>query len=101
MRRGRPGTGVEVLKTSIRVRFTYKGIQHTINLRVTPTQANIKAAERLMVRVRREIDLDIFEFQRHFPKSTEALQASFAAFAEAWLGQLEQIPINRVHSLRP
>ncbi len=88
MNRGRPGTGVEVLKTSIRVRLTYKGIQHTINLRVTPTQANIKAAERLMGRVRREIDLDIFEFQRHFPQSQVALQSSFVAFAEAWLGRL-------------
>lgn len=53
-----------------------------------PTKENIRAAERLMVRVRREIDLDIFDFKRHFFQAQEALYSQFDAFAEAWLGRL-------------
>lgn len=88
MRRGRPGTGVEVLKKNIRLRFKYKSIPHRVTLRIPPSQTNIKAAERLMARVRREIDLDIFDFKRHFPQSKVALHASFSNFAEGWLGHL-------------
>jgi len=88
MRRGRKGAGVQPLATCIRVRFTYKGLPHRVTLRVSPTKANIAAAERLMVRVRREIELDIFEFDRHFPQAERALVASFTNVAEKWLARL-------------
>lgn len=88
MRRGRPGTGVQALKTTVRVRFRYKGVRQRVNLDIPPTKANIRAAERLMVRVRQEIELDIFDFKRHFFQSREALHSNFDAFAKTWLGQL-------------
>lgn len=88
MRRGRPGTGVRAYKSTIRVRFTYRDVRHVVNLRLPPTKANIEAAERLMARVRRAIELDTFEFNRYFPQSAQALSSSFSIFAEEWLGQL-------------
>ncbi|MEH3159572.1 MAG: DUF3596 domain-containing protein [Sphingomonas taxi] len=66
MRKTRLGSGVEALKTTIRVRFVWQGQRHTFNLGMPPTRENIKAAERKMARVFRDIDLGIFELRRHF-----------------------------------
>jgi integrase len=88
MRRGKPGTGVEALKSSIRVRFTHEGVRRSVTLKMAPTQTNIGSAERLMVRVRRDIDLGIFDYRRHFPKSCEAITGTFSEFAKTYLGAL-------------
>jgi hypothetical protein len=63
-------------------------VQHRVTLKIFPSQTNIKAAERPMARVRREIDLDILDYKRHFPQSQVSLLVTFANFAEEWLGRL-------------
>lgn len=91
MGRGRKGTGVQPLKTSIRVRFTWKGERCTETLDLAPTPANIKAAERLMAQVQREIDLGVFDYAKTFPESDRgAAQAAsdFAAYSRLWLSGL-------------
>jgi integrase len=88
MRRGKPGTGVEALKSNIRVRFTYDRVRRSVTLKMAPTQTNIRSAERLMVRVRREIDLGIFDYHRHFPQSCEAMRGTFSESAKTYIGSL-------------
>jgi len=55
MGRGRQGSGVTPLKTTIRVRFTWSGQRQVYTLPLAPTSANIKAAERLMLSIRRDM----------------------------------------------
>ncbi|MFT3975747.1 MAG: tyrosine-type recombinase/integrase [Sphingomonas bacterium] len=88
MARPRTGTGVQVLKTTIRVRFSWRGYQHGLNLRIPPTKENIRAAERKMARVFRDIELGIFDLRQHFPQSPDGLRSKFSSFAASWLGRL-------------
>lgn len=105
MGRGRRGTGVEPLKESIRVRFTYARERCYETLDLAPTPVNIRAVEKLMVRVRQEIALGVFDRGSTFPKKDAAISASppadanetgeahaaanplheFTAFSESWL----------------
>ncbi|MGA1808599.1 DUF3596 domain-containing protein [Sphingobium sp. WW5] len=89
MGRKRPGTGVEPLKSCIRVRFRWNGKLHRETLQLEPTSANIKATERMMARVHQEIDLGIFDYESTFPKSgTKASGTGFTTFAKQWLETL-------------
>lgn len=92
MRRTRPGSGVEALKTTIRVRFVWQGQRHTFNLGMPPTRENIRAAERKMARVFRDIDLGIFEMRRHFMELANGTKLTFASYATAWL---ERLPLSK------
>jgi integrase len=56
MGRGRQGSGVEPLKNTIRVRFTWMGVREAVTLDLKPTPPNIRAAEKLMQRVRMAIE---------------------------------------------
>lgn len=103
MGRGRPGTGVEPLKTCIRINFTYRGKHHRETLDLEPTPPNIKAAARLVERIRREIVVGVFDYEATFPKAkppsapdpapvVEAAlepephnERGFTTFSEAWL----------------
>lgn len=69
MGRGRQGTGVDALKTCIRVRFSYEGRRRVETLDLKPTPANIKASERLVATIRREIEFEVFDYLKHFPES--------------------------------
>lgn len=86
MGRGRKGTGVQPLKSCIRVRFTWRGQSCSETLQLAPTAANIKAAQRLMARVFQEIELGIFDYQATFPDSkTVEAEDGFLSLARAWL----------------
>lgn len=76
MGRGRSGSGVDALKTCIRVRFTYEGRRCAETLDLKPTPANLKAAERLVATIKREIDVGVFDYLAHFPKSAAAPPSS-------------------------
>jgi integrase len=83
MGRGRRGTGVEPLKESIRVRFTYVRERCYETLDLAPTPTNIRAVEKLMVRVRQEIALGVFDRSATFPKADSAAPADSAANGDA------------------
>jgi len=85
MGRGRPGTGVQALKTCIRVRFTWMGVRYVETLSLAPTSANIKAAERMMAKVFREIELGVFDYHASFPASSTEVPAGFTTYAREWL----------------
>lgn len=87
-RRGR-GTGVEPLKSCIRVTFVWQGKRCRETLDLQPNPANIKAAERLMAKVFQEIALGVFDYEAAFPKSARtAVARGFTTIANAWLGSV-------------
>lgn len=86
--RVRMGTGVQPLAKTIRVRFSWRGQPHSYNLRMPPTRENVRAAERKMARVFRDIDLGIFDIRQHFPQSPDGLRSRFSDFAPQWLARL-------------
>jgi len=93
MGRGRKGSGVEPLKSCIRVRIYRQGERRTVTLDLKPTVANIRATERLMARVRQEIELGIFDFAATFPDAETRDQdavsiTGFATFARRWLNSM-------------
>ena len=87
MGRGRHGSGVEALKETIRLRFTWSGKRRTETLPLKPTPANIRAAERLMAQIRLEMAVGAFDYAKHFPDSVEAPKPvpTFDDFAQDWL----------------
>jgi integrase len=98
MGRGRPGSGVEVLKTCVRLRFTYAGERCVETLDLKPTPANIKAAEKLAERVRQEIALDLFDYAKHFPKSERVKKASSRSKAFRDYAELYRDTVATAHS---
>lgn len=68
-KRGRPGTGVEPLKDSIRLRFTYAGKRRYETLDLEPTPANLKAAVRTLANIKDQIRLGVFDYATAFPGS--------------------------------
>lgn len=84
-RRGN-GTGVEPLKSCIRVTFVWQGKRCRETLDLAPSPANIKATERMMAKVFKEIDLGVFDYEATFPKSARSSGAGgFRNYAEGWL----------------
>ncbi|CCA93250.1 MULTISPECIES: tyrosine-type recombinase/integrase [Novosphingobium] len=84
-RRGR-GSGVEPLKSCIRVTFVWLGRRCRETLDLQPTPANIKAAERLMAKVFQEIELGVFDYETTFPKSAQTAGVrGFTTIAREWL----------------
>lgn len=83
------GTGVEPLKSCIRVTFVWQGKRCRETIDLAPTSANIKASERLMAKVFREIELGVFDYETAFPKSARAAGlGGFTSYAKAWLETL-------------
>lgn len=83
------GTGVEPLKSCIRVTFVWQGKRCRETLDLAPTPANIKATERLMARVFKEIELGVFDYDSTFPKSSRAAgSGGFTSYANDWLETL-------------
>lgn len=67
--RGRPGTGVEALATSIRVAFTLDGKRCRETLDLKPTRANLKYAARLVSEINDKVRLGTFNYAETFPDS--------------------------------
>lgn len=86
---GRRPTGtVEPLRTTIRLKFTWKGARCVETLELAPTPANIKAAERLMARVQAAILAGSYDPREFFPKPGQGDPTTFAEYAEGWLDTL-------------
>jgi integrase len=91
MGRGRPGTGVEPLKSCIRIGFPYQGKRARETLDLKPTPANIRAAERLVEEIKRKISVGAFEYAEYFPNSPRAglkQSQTFEEYAKKWLSTL-------------
>lgn len=84
---GRRPTGtVEPLKTTIRLKFPWRGSRRIETLDLAPTPANIKAVERLLAKIMAEIDAGIFDYERHFPKEgSVSAGMTFRVYGERWL----------------
>lgn len=91
MGRGRPGTGVEALKTCIRIGFPYQGKRVRETLDLKPTPANIRAAERMVDEIRRKISVGAFDYAEYFPNSPRAGERknqTFEEYARKWVATL-------------
>ena len=73
--RGRPGSGVEPLSETIRLRFTYNGKRYYETLDLRPTAANIKAATRMLASVKDQIRHGVFDYAATFPDSVRGVPA--------------------------
>lgn len=65
------GISVRELDSSkcIRIDFTYRGVRCRETLKIEPTKANIKYAERLRGEILNTISLGTFNYQEYFPNS--------------------------------
>lgn len=68
-------TGVEVVKDSLRIGFTYRGKYWYETLPGEPTPGTIKRAGIKRAAISLEIEEGKFNYQRHFPNSKNALKA--------------------------
>ncbi len=87
MARGKQGSGVKPLVCCILVRFSWNGERHTRTLKLAPTPANIRAAERLSGQVRRAIELGSFDPKDYFPEDEAKAAASedtFKTVSDGW-----------------
>lgn len=57
---------------TIQIAFTWNGLPCRERLKLKPTQANIKYAERLRAAIVSEIERGSFDYARHFPESTRS-----------------------------
>lgn len=94
------GKGVRATSAaSIGITFQYRGARCREKLKLKPTPANLKYAERLKATIEHEITTGIFDYAKHFPNSPRARQlgrtpvATVAERLRAWIdgmqGQLE------------
>jgi integrase len=91
MGRGKRGTGVEVRKHCLRIRFTYGGKRCLEPIDLPPTPANIKAATKMAAKIRQEIELGVFDYAVTFPKAADAQKKEiplFADYVKTWLATL-------------
>jgi integrase len=84
------GKGVRASSTSsIQVEFRYRGVRCRERLRLAPTPANLKYAERLKAEVESQIARGTFDYAATFPESRHALQLGKvkgnAVTIEKWL----------------
>lgn len=80
----RKGTGVEIRDRSIRVGFSHQGRWTRETLKLAPTPANVRYAEKLVARVNAEIAAGTFDYGATFPDSKKAPKtASNQTFGEA------------------
>jgi len=88
MTRGRPGTGVQALRKTIRVRYTVRHRRYSETIHLEPTASNLNKVGRMMQRVHREIVLGTFSRADYFPKPVEDLERRFSHYADNWLTKL-------------
>ncbi len=74
---GHKRTGAKAVSaSSIEISFTYKGIRCREKLKLKPTPANLKSAERHRSAIIEAIDNETFEYQITFPNSKNAIRFS-------------------------
>lgn len=88
-------TGVEIRDKSIRVGFAWNGEWVRETLKIKPSPANIKYAERMVAEVRKAIADGTFVYHEHFPDGKRVPKAgglmTFGEACDTWLqtkGQL-------------
>ena len=59
--------GVRVRGNNLQIRFSWNGRQHAVSLKLEPSEANILYAAGLVTTITREIDLGLFDWNKHFP----------------------------------
>lgn len=70
---GREGTGVRVVSNStVEISFTYQGVRCRERLKLKPTPANLKRAERHRAAIVDSIDKGTFDYAVTFPNSSKA-----------------------------
>lgn len=92
---GREGTGVEARGQSIRVNFTFDGVWRRAKVAMPPTPANMKAAAKLVVQVKKAINNGTFTWADYFPDSLEAKVVadakSFGQWCDLWFKSKGQL----------
>ena len=61
--------GIKKGMKSIRISFQYRGMQCRETLKLEPTKANVKYAERMKAEIERKIALGTFNYSEYFPAS--------------------------------
>lgn len=69
MTAGRKGTGIEIRGDAIRMNLRYLGVVCRETLYAKATAPNIRWAERLVDKIKREIEAGTFDYAAHFPNS--------------------------------
>lgn len=93
--------GVHPRRSSIRIDFIYLGQRRRETLKIPPTPANKKFAERKRSQIILEIEKDTFDYGVHFPGSAlmkrvrATSTTSVAVAATAWLKSRVQRPYTR------
>ena len=74
MGRGRPAKtdGVDALRESIRIRFTYEGRRRSLTVALPPTKANLAAARKMRRKIAAEIEAGVFDPETYFPSETSS-----------------------------
>lgn len=91
MGRGRQGSGVEVHRGMLRIRFTFNGKRYAEPLGLKATPPNMKLANRLAEEVRKKIELGVFDHAETFPNSKHVAPVvgeTVNTYAEIWLKTL-------------
>jgi integrase len=76
--------GVRARGSSIQLDFQYKGVRCRETLKIRPTAANLRFAQRKRETILYEIETGTFRYSEHFPKSRRAKR----------FGETEQITVS-------
>lgn len=97
MGRGRSvPSGIEIRGKSLRLTFTYRGVRCRETVKLPPTPANIRHAERWRATIQHEIALGTFNYSKHFPESAMVLQfrpgaaTPISRALESWLMAMQK-----------
>lgn len=80
--------GVRVRGNRLQISFSWQGEQQQINIPFEPTEKNIAYAGGLVQTIRREIELDRFSWQKHFPDHPYAKGTTIALPTDSLVGHL-------------
>lgn len=97
------GPGIRVVgKDSIQIDFRWRGERRRERLRLAPTKANLQYAQRLKAVIEHEIATGVFEYAKHFPKSSHArvsvgtpLRTSLLAYVDSLAAELEPETVRK------
>lgn len=83
---GRDGTGVTESRGKVRLNFTFEGRRCRETLSLDWTPVNIKAAGRMLAKVKKDIENGLFDYHATFPTSLSKAAPKFSAAAAAGAG---------------
>lgn len=80
---GRDGTGVTESRGKVRLNFTFEGRRCRETLSLDWTPVNIKAAGRMLAKIKKDIENGLFDYHATFPTSLSKAAPKFSAAAGA------------------